>query len=182
MCHNLAILGVILGLISASAFGVNSIITRRGMLRVSSNYVATVTIFTGPIFFLIIAGFTGDLLKLKQFQWQAYVFLALSGISHFALGRTWGYRSIQLIGSTRSNIVTNMYPIFTIVFAMIILKESVTLIMVIGILFTLTGPLLIFLKEQVVPGNTQLKTYLQGRDLDRPTLHKGILYGMGAAF
>jgi len=175
-------LGVILGLISASAFGVNSIITRRGMLRVSSNYVATVTIFTGPIFFLIIAGLTGDLLKLRQFQWQAYVFLALSGISHFALGRTWGYRSIQLIGSTRSNIVTNMYPIVTIVFAMIILKESVTLIMVIGILFTLTGPLLIFLKEQVVPGNTQLKTYLQGRDLDRPTLHKGILYGMGAAF
>jgi len=174
--------GVILGLISASAFGVNSIITRRGMLRVSSNYVATVTIFTGPIFFLIIAGFTGDLLKLKQFQWQAYVFLALSGIIHFALGRTWAYRSIQLIGSTRSNIVTNMYPIVTIVLAMIILKESVTLIMVIGILFTLTGPLLIFLKEQVVPGNTQLKTYLQGRDLDRPTLHKGILYGLGAAF
>jgi drug/metabolite transporter (DMT)-like permease len=173
-------LGVILALISAAAFGANTIITRRGMFRASSNYVATITVFSGPIFFLIIASITGDIFRLRQIPWLAYLFLALSGVSHFALGRTWGYRAIQLIGSTRSNLVTSLHPIVTIILAMIILKETVTFIMVIGILCTLTGPLLIFLNEQVIAGDAQLKN-LHGRDLDRPTLYRGMLYGIGAA-
>jgi drug/metabolite transporter (DMT)-like permease len=173
-------LGVILALVSASAFGANTIITRRGMFRASSNYVATITVFSGPIFFLIIASATGDIFRLRQIPWLAFLFLALSGISHFALGRTWGYRAIQLIGSTRSNLVTSLHPIVTIILAMIILKETVTFIMVIGILCTLTGPLLIFFNEQVIAGDAQLKN-LHGRDLDRPTLYRGMLYGIGAA-
>jgi drug/metabolite transporter (DMT)-like permease len=174
-------LGEILGLISAAAFGANTIITRRGMLRVSSNYIATITIFTGPIFFLIVASITGDIFRLRQIPWQAHFFLALSGVSHFALGRTWGYRSIQLIGSTRSNIVTSQHSIVTIILAMMILKETITLIMGIGILCTLTGPLLILLKEQVIANDTQLKTNLHGKDLDKLTLYKGIFYGIGAS-
>ncbi len=173
--------GAILGLISAVAFGANSIITRRGMLRASSNYVATITVFTGPIFFLIIGGMTGDIFKLRQIPLQAYAFLALSGISHFALGRTWGYKSIQLIGSNRSNIVTSLNPVVTIILAMIILRETITLIMGIGILCTLTGPLLILLKERVIPSAVQLKANPHGKELDRPTLYKGIFYGIGAA-
>ncbi len=174
-------LGAILGLISAVAFGANSIITRRGMLRVSSNYVATLTVFTGPIFFFIIASITGDLFKLRQMPLQAYVYLALSGITHFALGRTWGYKSIQLIGSNRSNIVSSLNPVVTIILAMIILRETITPIMGIGILCTLTGPLLILLKEKVISGAVQLKANPHGKELDRSTLYKGIFYGIGAA-
>jgi drug/metabolite transporter (DMT)-like permease len=181
MCHNLAMLGPVLGLISAVFFGANSIITRRGMLRASSNYVATITVFTGPIFFLMIAGITGDLFKLRQIPLQAYVFLALSGIDQFTLGRTWAYKSIQLIGSNRSNTVTSLHPVVTIVFAMIILGETMTFIMGIGILCTLAGPLLIFLKEQVIPSEVQFKANPYGKELDRPTLYKGLLYGIGAA-
>jgi drug/metabolite transporter (DMT)-like permease len=174
-------LGVILGLVSAVAFGANTIITRRGMFRVSSNYVATITVFSGPIFFLIIASISGDIFRLRQIPWLAYLFLALSGVSHFALGRTWGYRSIQLIGSTRSNLVTSLHPIVTIILAMIILKETVTFIMVIGILCTLTGPLLIFLKEQMIESDSQFNKNLHGKNFDKPTLYKGMLYGIGAA-
>jgi drug/metabolite transporter (DMT)-like permease len=174
-------LGSLLGLISAVAFGANSIITRRGMLRASSNYIATITVFTGPIFFLVISSITGDLFELRQIPLQAYAFLALSGISQFTLGRTWAYRSIQLIGSNRSNIVTSLNPIITIVFAMVILKETITLIMGIGILCTLAGPLLILLKEQVIPSEGPLKANPYGKELDRPTLYKGIFYGIGSA-
>jgi drug/metabolite transporter (DMT)-like permease len=173
-------LGMILGLISAAAFGANTIVTRRGMFRVSSNYVTTITVFSGPIFFLIIASITGDIFRLRQIPWIAYLFLALSGVIHFALGRTLAYRAIQLIGSTRSNLVTSLHPIVTVILAMLILRETVTFIMVIGILCTLTGPLLIFLDERVIAGNPQLKN-LNGRDLDKSTLYKGMLYGIGAA-
>ena len=174
-------LGAVLGLISAVFFGANSIITRRGMLRVSSNYVATLTVFTGPIFFLIVGSITGDLLKLRHMSFEAYLYLILSGITHFALGRTWSYRSIQLLGSTRSNIVTSLNPVVTIVLAMIILKETITLLMGFGILCTLAGPLLVLLKEEVQSGG-QSKSNPHGKELDRPTLYKGIFYGLGGAF
>jgi len=53
--------------------------------------------------------------------------------------------------------------------------------MSIGILCTLTGPLLILLKEQVIANDIQLKKNLHGKDLDKPTLYKGIFFGIGAA-
>src|SRR4030042_3647553 len=111
-------LGAILGLLSAAGFGVTSVIIRRAMLRVSANYIATLTVFTCSIFFLVAAIITGEIWELWYFPWQAHAFLALSGIVHFALGRSWGYRSIRLIGATRSNIVTSLNPIGTVLLAM----------------------------------------------------------------
>lgn len=159
-------LGIILGLISAAAFGVNTIIARRGTVLAGSNYVATITILTGPVFFLILAGIAGELQKLGDYSWEAYVFMALSGISHFALGRTWGYRCIELIGSTRSTIVTGMSPIVTTLLATMILSEKVTFLMFIGILCSLAAPLFI-LREQIV------STHVQQRMMDRKTLYRG---------
>ena len=172
--------GAILGLLSAAGFGVTNVITRRAMLRVSANYIATLTVFTGPIFFLAAAVLTGEIWKLLHFPWQAHAFLALSGIVHFALGRSWGYRSIRLIGATRSNIVTSLNPIVTVLLAILILGETVSFTMLIGILCTLMSPL-VLLKETVSSGGALSRAGEHGKGLDRRTLYKGIFYGIGAA-
>jgi drug/metabolite transporter (DMT)-like permease len=170
------VLGILLGLGSAAVFGANSIITRRGVLRVSSNYVATISILTGFIFFLPVTGITGDLTGIASLPWKAYLFWALSGIIHFALGRTWAYRSLQLLGSTRSNIVTSLSPVATVALAMLVLKETVTPLQFVGILLTLSGPVLMLAKEQTVVGGS-----VSGKEIDARTLAAGILYGAGAA-
>ena len=173
-------LGVLCGLGSAMAFGANAIITRRGMMRVSSNYIATLSIFFGSLFFLVVNVITGDLLGIGGFHWKAYLYWALSGVIHFALGRTWAYRSIQLLGSNRSNVVTSLNPVVTIVLAVIILKEEITPTMALGILFVLGGPLLIILLEPTVSGSQRVsRTY--GKEIDRRTLLLGMFYGIGAA-
>lgn len=170
-------LGAILGLGSAAAFGINPIIVRRGTLRVSSRYVAAVSIFTGPFFFLLIAGINGEIAGIAQFSWQAYGFFALAGIIHFALGRNYGFRAVQLIGSTRANTITSLGFIVSITLAIIILKETITPLGILGMLFALTGPLLIAVKESVVASNAA-----SGRiQLDRRTLYKGMFYAAGAA-
>ena len=174
-------LGILLGLGSAAVFGANSIITRRGVLRVSSNYVATISILTGFFFFLPVTGITGDLAGIARLHWKAYTFWALSGIIHFALGRTWAYRSLQLLGSTRSNIVTSLSPIATVALAMLVLKETVTPLQSIGILFTLSGPLLMLWKEQTAVQETDATPVSPGSYVDSHTLLLGILYGAGAA-
>jgi len=78
--------------------------------------------------------------------------------------------------------VTSLNPIVTIILAMIILGETITSIMGIGILCTLLGPLLILLKEEVIQSGSQSKSNPYGRELDRATLFKGIFYGLGGAF
>jgi drug/metabolite transporter (DMT)-like permease len=173
-------LGILFALGSAVAFGANAIITRRGMLRVSPNYIATISIFTGSCFFLPINAITGDLLRIGQLHWKAYLFWALSGVIHFALGRTWAYRSIQLLGSNRSNVVTGLSPAVTVALAMMILKERMTPLMGLGILLSLAGPLLIILMEQTV-SQSQIASSACGKELDRHTLFVGMVSGIGAA-
>jgi drug/metabolite transporter (DMT)-like permease len=175
------VLGVLLGLASAVAFGANSIITRRGVLRVSSAYVATISIFTGFLFLILVTGVTGDLFGIASLPLKAYLFWALSGVIHFALGRTWAYRSLQLLGSNRSNIVTSLSPIATVALAMLLLKETVTPLQLVGILFTLSGPLVMLCKEQTVSEGSPMKSGSHGKEVDAHTLALGVLYGAGAA-
>jgi drug/metabolite transporter (DMT)-like permease len=174
-------LGVVLGFWMAIAFGVNAIIVRRGVLLASSSYIATISIFTGPFFFLFVTFATGEVYQIGQFPWEAQVFFALSGVIHFALGRSWAYKSIQLIGATRSNIVTNLDPIVSIALAMIVLKEIIKPLMALGILFLLSGPLLTALKEQTIENSPRLDATSGGREIDRHTLYIGMLYGIGGA-
>jgi len=173
-------LGAILGLASASIFSFNSILVRRGMLRASANYFATLTVFMGPPFFLVIAAIGGALKGAGQYSWQAVLFWAVSGLIHFGLGRSWAYKSIQMVGSNRSNIMTSLNPIVTVVLAVLVLEETIPSLMVLGILFSLSGPLLILIKEQGNSGAPQGSDG-SGKEFDRRTLFLGMLYGAGAA-
>jgi drug/metabolite transporter (DMT)-like permease len=172
-------IGTLLGLGSAVGFAANSIITRRGVLRVSSNYIAITSILTGALFFLLLLALTGHLFSLSQIPWKALVFWVFSGIVHFALGRTWAYRSIQFIGSNRSNVVTSLNPVVTIILALVILREEVNALMALGILFSIAGPLVVLLKEETAANPAS--GAIQGKDVDHSTLYKGFLYGAGAA-
>jgi len=64
---------------------------------------------------------------------------------------------------------------------MIVLRETVTPLMVLGIFFSLTGPLLIAAKEAAVASNPQSGALPYITGLNRRTLYKGMLYAMGAA-
>lgn len=174
-------LGAILGIGFAAFFGINSIIVRRGVFHVSVNFIATLTVFSGPIFFFFLTLFTGDLFKISHFTWKALLYFALSGIIHFALGRTFGYRSVQILGSTRSGIMTGLNAIVTLVLAMAVLGEKLTPIMVLGIIFSMSGPILIALKEAEASKKAEAKVNPGIMSLDRKNLYLGLLYGFVAA-
>jgi drug/metabolite transporter (DMT)-like permease len=172
-------LGGLLGLISAVAFGGNWIITRKVMFRVSPNYMAALTVFAGPLFFFMIAVGVGELHRLSHYDWRVYLFFTIAGVGHFALGRNWAYRSIQLIGATRSNVVTSLHPMVTTILAALVLKEMIPIVRMAGILCSLVGPLLILVKENVVKKEIQWSRGQGGKELDRATLCKGIFFGAG---
>ena len=173
-------LGVLLGFGCAIAFSCSSIITRRGVLRTSSNYVANISILTGPVLSFLALNMTGELAHIGQFPWKAYVFFALSGIIHFAFGRTWAYKAIQLIGANRANLVTSLSPVASITLAVIVLGETVNLLMLGGIICALSSPFITLCNERTVAG-APLVGSAHGKEVDRRTLTLGMLYGAGAA-
>jgi drug/metabolite transporter (DMT)-like permease len=124
---------------------------------------------------------TGHLYEIGDFPWKACVFFSLSGIVHFAFGRTWAYKSIQLIGSNRANIVTSLSPIVSITLAIMVLGETVNALMIMGIVCALSSPFITLLKEHTVAAETNIKKSSRGKEIDRHTLYLGMLYGMGAA-
>lgn len=172
-------LGAILGLGYAAVFGLNNVIVRRGVLRVSPNYVATLTVFSGPIFFFLLALATGDLAKIPQFSWKATLFFAISGIIHFALGRSFGYRAVHVMGATRSGILTGLNAIVSVFLAVAVLGETISPMIVLGIGCSLSGPTILALREEKVMRN--LERGAGKKNVDRKTFYRGFIFGIGAA-
>jgi drug/metabolite transporter, DME family len=172
-------LGGILGLAFAFIFGINRVIVRRGILNVSSNYIANVSIFTGPPLFLLIAAVTGDLWKIGQTPWEAFLYFALAGIVHFAFGRTWGYKSLELLGVTRSNVITSLDSIFTIILAMLIFQETITPIGAVGIFLSFCAPFIMALNDLGPWRSTAPRPTSEAAD--KRKFYMGVLYGVGAA-
>jgi bacterial/archaeal transporter family protein len=170
-------LGAVLSVGFAFFFGLNTIVVRRGVLRVSSNYMATLTVLSGPIYFFLLALITGDLFKIRHFKWEAIVFFALSGIVHFALGRTFAYRATQILGANRAGIVTGLNFIVSVLLAIIVLGERITPLMIFGIVLSLTGPLLIALKENQGSSRPALRANPLVDAIDRRTFYMGLFFG-----
>lgn len=175
-------LGAILGLGFAVFFGINSIIVRRGVVvKASANYIASLTIFTGPPFFFLLTLVTGDLFKIASFSWKAILFFALSGIVHFALGRTFGYRATQTLGATRAGIMTGLNAIISVFLAVIVVKETLTPLMVLGILLSLSGPTIVALEEEKKSRRVVARALPSLINLDRKTFYKGMFFGIASA-
>lgn len=170
-------LGAIFSLLSSITFGLNSAVNRRVLMRASSVYVANISILSGLPFFLIFTLLFGQLFNILTYPWQVYAYFSIGGVIHFAFGRTWNYKSIQLIGATRSGVVTSMSFVVTIALSVLILGEQVTTLSAIGILLALIGPVLISVKESK-KGQGEAESEAR---VDRKTLLIGIIYGLGAA-
>ncbi len=173
-------LGNVLALASTAVFAMVSIIARRGVLRATSNYFASLSIYTSPFFFFLVTLATGDLAGLVDIPLKAYVFWSLSGVVHLALGRTWAYRAVQLIGSNRSTVVMSLNPIVTLILAVMILNERLTWFMVPAILLLILGPTLVAWREQTIRDAASAGKP-SAKEVDRQTLYKGMFFGAGAA-
>ncbi|MBI4320146.1 MAG: DMT family transporter [Chloroflexi bacterium] len=172
---------VILAFASAACFGANNVVIRRGVLRVSPNYFSFVSISFSPLYFLVVATVSGEIFRLGQVPWQGYAFFVAAGVVNFALGRTFSLRAIQLIGSNRSNTIVGLFPVPGTILAMLVLQETLTPWMVIGIIVSLCGPVVIALKEETVDKAAHLPGRVVGREIDRRALYQGMLYGAGAS-
>ena len=165
--------GLILALFAAVSFAVGIIIVRKVVARVGESFTATVTsVFIGVPFFAVALFFTGEWDKLWSVSWRAFMLLGVAGIIHFVIGRLLGYNAYRLIGANKAVPFTMTSPFYAVILGVLLLKEPVTVFLILGVLCIFTGAALITTETKSVSETRQKGLF--SADV------KGILAALGA--
>lgn len=134
-------MGVVFAILSAVMFAMNNVIVKKGIKRSpdsDNGFFITVlmnVILLGVLCFIVISIKGWDL----QFSWKAILLFALAGLCTTGVGRLTLFFSISYIGPSKASAIRNSTPIFTTLFALFFLGESITLLPGIGMLLLLGG-------------------------------------------
>lgn len=145
-------MGYIFVLLSAFCFSVTNIILKKGMAHSKGNGVWFITFIN--VVFLGITYVISLLISNKThfFNSTGVLLFAISGILISVIGRTLLYSGIRKIGSSKAVAIKNSAPIFTLIFAIFVIKEQITFWPLVGIAFIFLGLFLLgfqFFKEEV---------------------------------
>ena len=129
-------LGEIAALTTACLWSVTAIVFTQASKRIGG---LQVNLFRIPVAVVLLATtyflFWGDL----NVSRQAALMLAISGVIGLAIGDTFLFKAMAIIGSRLSMLLMATTPAMTALLAYFFLGEPLTLIMIVGILVTLAG-------------------------------------------
>ena len=136
-------LGGLLALISAVSFAVTNAGVRRGVISGTALQATVFSIPVGvPIFALAlyVSGHPGVIGELPSRSLAAF---AVTGVTHFTIGRYANYRAIGAIGTNLAGPVMQFNLIVSLVLAIALLGEVLTLPRILGILLIFVGPAMV---------------------------------------
>jgi uncharacterized membrane protein len=133
---------VVLAALSAATFAFNNASARRGVLTGSVAQALAITVPIGVPMFLLAALTTGQLGALSHFSGAAMGLLALAGVLHFVVGRYGNFRAAQAIGANLSGPVIQLSLGITLILAVLVLKEPMTPLRILGIALLVSAPAL----------------------------------------
>ena len=133
-------LGALIALMSAFAFSFHSVLIRRGVVHASAAHGAFITVILGVPLFFIATLIAGQLPHAGDLTLRAWALLAAAGVVHFVVGRFFNYKAIDAIGAARAGPIQSLSLPYSIIVAMIFLGETLTPLMVVGIVLIFIGP------------------------------------------
>ena len=135
-------LGALFAVLSALSFAFSTITARRGVIGSSASFGLYITVILGVPLFAIAALATGQLFDTLDLSTEALAYLAGAGVLHFLIGRYCNYRCIDAIGSNRAQPLQTTNTVYSVVVAVIVLGEEVTVLMGVGIALLVVGPMI----------------------------------------
>jgi len=128
-------LGCGAALASAAAWALGAILLH----RVSSRIPAAGLNFSKAITAMIFLGLAVLAGGSSPMSGRDFILLGLSGILGIALADTWFFKALQLLGPRLTLMLEPLIPVCTIILALAVLKENLTLTLSAGILLVLIG-------------------------------------------
>ncbi len=145
--------GVLLSVLAVVFWGVGNTVARVGLQSIKAASGTVLSVAVSLIVALVIT---------LAFEFEALVSVSLAavgwsvlvGIFHFALGRVFLYQGMKYIGAARGTSISSSSPLFAIILAIMFLKETPTILIIIGTVL-IVGGLFVLLSER---GETRITT------------------------
>jgi drug/metabolite transporter (DMT)-like permease len=132
--------GGLLALLSAVTFAITNAAVRRGVISGSAVQATTLSIPVGVPIFLLALGLGGGFGVFGQLPRASVIAFAVTGVTHFIIGRYANYRAIGAIGTNLAGPVMQFNLVVSLVLAILFLGETLTLPRIVGILLIFAGP------------------------------------------
>ena len=133
-------LGGLLALVSAVTFAITNAAVRRGVLSGSAVQATTLSIPVGAPVFLLALGLGGGFGVFGQLPQASIIAFAVTGVTHFIIGRYANYRAIGAIGTNLAGPVMQFNLVVSLALAVLFLGETLTLPRIVGIILIFVGP------------------------------------------
>lgn len=132
-------ISIILTLFAAIFFSLSTILVKKALTRVNVFMGTFLTVFIGSIIFLFASVIFVDIETISEINPEIFGYFAAAGLIHLFVGRTFKFKSVKKIGASRTDPILGTIPLYTFLFAIVFLGESVSLPLVIGTLSIVTG-------------------------------------------
>ncbi len=131
--------GDIMILLGTLCWAIYTVFSLPLLKRISPLKLTTYTMIIGLVFFLPFC--VKDMIDLpySQISLKAWGSLAFSGLFALSVCYVIWYASVKRVGNSRTSIYDNLIPIFTIVFAYLLLDERITVLQGMGTFVILCG-------------------------------------------
>ncbi|MEK9659043.1 MAG: EamA family transporter, partial [Chloroflexota bacterium] len=126
-------LGAAFGVLSASSFALSNVFARRGVMGLSALQGIYITVVAGVPLFFIAALVSGQVFRLGELGWSQHAWLAASGVTQYIVGRYSNYRAIRALGANGSAPLLSLSVLVSVVLAVPLLGERISLVQGVGI-------------------------------------------------
>jgi DME family drug/metabolite transporter len=153
------ILGEITAILSSLAAAVSAITLAKALNEINpihSNFIKTLV---SSVIMFPIAFITGEMSNIFTIDISIFFLIILSAVIGFGIGDTLLYKSVTLIGVSKSYTIANSSPLFTMIFAVIFLGEQFRTAYLIGTILILASVIIIFSEKYINQRKTSLKNY-----------------------
>jgi len=153
-------LGEILAIVTALIWAASTVLSAEALKKVDPIRSNAVKTFFSTLVTVPIALAAGELNNLSEVNVQGLILVVLAAIIGFGVGDTLLYRSIILIGVSRAYTIAYTYPLFTVVIAVLFLREPFLLRYLVGTVLTVLSVVLISAEKDKTYGKISLEGLL----------------------
>ena len=162
--------GAILALISAAIFGFQNAAARRAVVSATPLQGMVLTVPTVVPALGVGCYLMGGFDVMQDWPMASYVYAGLAGLMHFVIGRNSNYHSMRALGSTLSTPIQQLSTIFSLVLAVVVLKESFSGLNIVGIGLVMVGPALLIGRQKSLAVAVAGQRFI-------PDMKTGIIHG-----
>jgi len=153
-------LGEALAIITAIAWALTTVLSAEALKKVDPVRSNAIKTFASTISMAPIALATGELNSLSSIDLESLFLVILAAIIGFGIGDTLLFKSIILIGASRAYTISYVSPLFTMIMAVIFLKEPFLLKYLIGTVLVVISLIIISSGESENYGRINLKGFI----------------------